>query len=293
MAVFTGTATGHEDLLNKIVTHLTTGLGSQNWTLLRTDSSATSLTKYLQAPGLSGTDEIFVNCMAYKDVAEDIFNLAFYGASNYQSSATVPTEQPNSSPISNNLLWDSSTPYWLIANGRRFILVAKVSTTYQSAYCGLYLPYATSAEMPYPIAIMGSSGVNQRWSANNFSVSGFFDPVINSSYVRHIDGFWLTFGNISNNYYGFRSDVFDHNTWPFSRNWDFGRNQSGGYGLLPVVLHSNYSGGNVYGELEGVYKVSGYSLGAEDIITIDSVQYLVIQSVYRNENRDYAAIKLI
>ena len=32
-------------------------------------------------------------------------------------------------------------PYWFIANGRRFIVIVRVSSVYQSAYAGFILPY--------------------------------------------------------------------------------------------------------------------------------------------------------
>lgn len=291
--VFTGTATGHEDLLDKVVTHLTTGLGTQNWTLLETDTSITNeIHKYLKGPGLSGTDEIFVNIRTYKDIGLDRYNWGIRGAINYNNLNAFDT-QPGVSPSGNMCLWDSSIPYQLIANGRRFILIAKISTTYHGCYCGFYLPYATSSEMPYPIAIMTSAySNNQRWSAGVYTVGGFWDPVAGSSYIRHFDGNWISIENYEARGDGQRSEYHSNCVWPFHWNNEIGVNQDGSYGILPAVIHGNYSGGNVYGELEGVYRVAGFSNAAEDILDIGADQYLVVQSVYRTNNRDYAAIKL-
>lgn len=291
--VFTGIATGHEDLLDKIVTHLTTGLASQNWQVVKSDTSVgNEVHKYLKGPGLSGNDEIFVNIRSFKDVSTDKFNWNIYGAINFNPLNSLTT-QPGISPAGTVSLWDSSIPYWLIANGRRFILIAKVSTTYHGCYCGFYLPYATSAEMPYPMCIMTSSyRYDQRWSAGVYTVGGFWDPVDESSYLRHFDGNWIKIVNYQARGDGQRFEVHDCVTWPYEYDYSIGMSQDGSYGILPVILHANYSSGNVYGELEGVFRVAGFSNAAEDILDIGADQYLVVQSVYRTNNRDYAAIKL-
>ena len=292
--VFTGTATGHEDLLTKVVNHLTTGLGSQNWTLLKLDTTTTVDEKhyYLKGPGLSGADNVHVNIKSYKSVTNDRYNWGICGAINFDTDLTFAT-QPSSSSQGNVSLWDTTTPYWLIANGRRFILIAKISTTYHGCYCGLYLPYATSAEMPYPMAILTSSyASDQRWSAGVYTVGGFWDPVGGSSYLRHFDGVWLAIQNYIARGDGVRDERHDTAVWPFHQDLSIGYNQDGSYGLLPAILHSNYSNGNVFGELEGVYRVSGISNASEDTMTVGADTYLVVQSVYRTNNRDYAALKL-
>lgn len=291
--VFTGTATGHEDLLTKVVNHLTTGLGSQNWTVLKTDTSITDEThKYLKGPGLSATDNIHVNIRTYKSVSNDRFNWAIRGAINFNTLLTF-ANQPSSSPEGYVPLWDSSTPYWLIANGRRFILIAKISTTYQTCYCGFYLPYGTSSEMPYPIAILtAATNSTQRWSSGVYTVGGFWDPVQHSSSLRHFDGAWLSVYNYVVRTDGVRQEYHDTSIWPFHIDTKIGYSQDGTYGLLPAILHSSYSNGNVFGELEGVYRVSGISNAAEDTVTVGADTYLVVQSAYRTNNRDYAAIKL-
>jgi len=293
--VFTGTATGHKDLLSKIRTHLTSGtLGSEVWQSLAYNTGGAEDTLYLKGPGLSGTDEVYVNIRTVTDTGLDMYNWEIAGAVAYNSENSYDL-QPGMSPLGHTLFWDSSIPYWLIVNGRRFILIAKVSTTYHTCYCGLYLPYATSSEMPYPMAIMTSSGGNVakiRWSNGNYRVGGFWDPIDGSSYVRHWNGSWVPMANLQ-----FRDDTtrLDMNVscvWPWEVDYGLGMNIDGQYGILPAVMHSSYGDGNVFGELEGVFFVSGFSQGAEDTITIGGSQYLVVQSVYRTGRRDYAAIKL-
>lgn len=292
--VFTGTATDHKDLLTKVKGHLSSGtLGSQAWTILESTSAAEDCV-YMKGPGLSGTDEIYVNFRTVTDVGQDMYNWEIQGAVAYDSQNSYDF-QPGQSPLGHCLFWDSTIPYWLIVNGRRFILIAKVSTTYQTCYCGLFLPYATSSEMPYPMCIMTSSGGNVakiRWSAGTYQVGGFWDPIDGSSYVRHWNGTWVPMANLQ-----YRTDTTLARysvscVWPWEQDYGFGENIDGKYGLLPSVMHSSYGDGNVLGELEGVYFITGFSEGAEDTITIGGDQYLVVQAAYRTGRNDYAAIKL-
>lgn len=292
--VFTGTATGHTGLLAAIRTHLTNAavMGTEVWVTEKWDSVNKEL--YMRAPGLNGTDRIHVNFKAVENLGTDVFNLQIEGAVAFNTLVSF-TAQPGVSPLGHMYLWDSTIPYWIIANGRRAIIIAKVSTTYQSAFVGFYLPYSTSSEMPYPIAIMTSGGNNSsatRWSAGTYQIGSFWDPIEGSSYIRHWNGSWVSIENLSYRSDTTRSELGISNVWPWEYDYGFGINLDGQYGLLPAVLHSSYGSGNALGELEGVFFVSGFSQGAEDTITVGSDNYLVVQSAYRTGRRDYAAIKL-
>lgn len=48
--------------------------------------------------------------------------------------------------------------YWMVANGRRFVVVIKMSTVYQAIYGGFFLPYAAPTAYPYPLFIGGTRG---------------------------------------------------------------------------------------------------------------------------------------
>lgn len=290
--VFTGTATGHYDLLDQVVGHLTgVGLGAQAWSLLRSEVIGTTQYRWLKGPGLSNTDEIFINLAVGENIATDVFTFYTCGAVAHNPALSW-SGQPGYSPVVTMPVWDSAIPYWLIANGRRFIIISKISTTYQSLYAGFYIPYGTSSEMPYPIAVMSNCGnIGARWSTASWQISGFWDPVQNSSFIRHWDGAWVSIYNFDSRT-DFRQEDTSNVVWPFSSSFSYGRGRDNGYTILPTILHGNYSGVNTYGELEGVYQVSGYSNASEDILDIGSDNYLVVQSVYKTTVRDYAAIKL-
>jgi len=284
--VFTGTATDYADFLEKIIGHLTgAGMGSQAWTLLKTEG----VNRYLRGPGLSGTDSIHINLATYADPANDNFGMWSAAAIGFNTLNSW-ANQPGKSPEVAMPLWDSVIPYWLIANGRRFIIVAKISTVYTSCYCGFILPYATSSEMPYPIVNMSSCNSPKRWSQGDFYISSFWDPTGGSAYLRFWDGAWVSIENFISQ--TTRSELSANAVWPFHSNYGLGTNRDGSYGILPAIIHGAYSSKNIFGELESVFQVSGFSNASEDIITIGADQYLVVQSAYRNSDRDYAAIKL-
>lgn len=306
MPVFTGTAAGHHDLLNKIVAHLTDGvaMGSQAWQLLSsTDPGGVGpgyQLRYLKAPGLAGTDNIYVNLGTWENVGADIYNMTLRGATNYNPAA-LWANQPGVSPEVYLTLWNNSIPYTLVANGRRFILIAKISTIFANAYCGFLLPYATSDEYPYPLFIGGNAPAGYRWSQTGYFVGSPWDPTgtssgygVSCSMLRHYDGQWVYFqnyydasGNRSNN-----SDT-DYNIWPWQY-FDFqhGNNFDGGYTLYQAIVNARQLGGNVYGDLQGVYFVSGFGNASENVITVDGKNYLVTQNTWRTGRSDYAAILL-
>lgn len=308
MAVFTGTASGHVDLLNKIVGHLTDAgaMGSQVWQLLLSRTVAgdpvtqgSMEERYLKGPGLAGADAIYINIRSYQNVGSDYYNWYIRGAINHNAALPFDT-QPGSSPWCTKLLWNSAIPYTLVANGRRFIIIAKVSTTYANTYCGFYLPYATSAEMPYPIFV-GSNGMDsRRWSATNYVLGSFYDPVTNtttfpsttaSAWLRHFDGNWIPVAN----YYdssGSRAERDNCIIWPWQTDYLIGPDRANSYPVLPAILNSSYSGANTYGELQGVYFTPGIGNASENTLAIAGKTYLVTQSSQRTTRRDYAAILL-
>lgn len=298
MAYESGTATSYTDLLAKLITFLTTNAtlvsASQNWTVLNTTTVGTGENSHLlRGPGLAGADEIHVRLYGSSDAANDKYGIGCQGFVSYNSSLAHGS-QPGISAFTGMALWNSSIPYWFVANGRRFIVVAKVSTTYSSLYAGFYLPYATPTEFPYPILVSGSheDATTHRWSQSTHDVGGFWDPSDGNAFLRHNDGTWLTFANYSDSS-GARNNSTANNFYPYNTDLELRENIDGSYCLLPIVTHSNYSSGNVYGELDGVFFTTGYGVASEDTVTVGADTYLIVQSVYRTDRRSYAAIKLV
>lgn len=308
MAWTSGTATDYRDLLAKLRKFLTTDMtpASERWTELRWDQQATTQELILKGPGLSGTDEIYIGIRSYQDASAGWYFWDLQGFIGYNA-ANVFSAQPGA--IDNYApgmsLWNAPIQYWFVANGRRVVVVAKVSTVYEAAYLGFIKPYATPGQYPYPL-LVGGSMTGQR--GRNYSVTSpnhrhFVDPgedVQNNAntacMLRSPSGAWLPF---QNNYYSgtveYRYDGL-RPVWPTNYGYlgNVREAPDGTYVLFPIVLTQNNSSSDhdLFGELDGCYWVSGFNNAAENLITVGGVNHLVVQNVYRTTVRDYWALRL-
>lgn len=293
MAIQTGTATDHKDLLNLLHTFLT-GLVSNPWTANRFTSSDEL---FLQGQGSSGTDEIYCSIKIDESVPSDYFNWRVAGAIGY-SSTNDQANQPGASQLNYMALWDGSIPYWFIANGRRFIVIAKVSTTYHALYMGFILPYATPSEYPYPLFIGGETSFQgKRWSVTDENNRCFWDPGESGSWLYRNDGQWLDWVNFG----GTSTETIrtNRNVMPYVSDADnfrsigTGKPPGGEYPLIPTVLIERSPTEAIMGEFEGVFAVSGFGNASENTVDIGGDDHLVVQNIFRTDRWDYAAIKLV
>lgn len=297
MAWETGTASNNKDLFNKLKTFLTTNAAlvaaNQEWTVNRYTADDELM---LKGTGLTGTDEIYVNLKIAEIPASDIYNIHVKGAAGYVG-ANAWNDQPGQSLTCAISLWNDPIKYWFIANGRRFIIVAKVSTFYVAGYFGLFLPYATPEQYPYPLFIGGNLAYYSNAFANsNYSRADGFnsnywmplaygsaqpdDATAGPSFIYWVDGGWEYFANNRG------TNVIIPVSTTTRDNID------GGYTLIPHQLLTTIPSKSVAGKLDGSFYVSGFSNGAENIITIGADDYLVVQNVMRNGVGDFAAIAL-
>jgi hypothetical protein len=306
MSVSSGTAASYTDLLAKLVTFLTTtGSGNPGWTLLGSNTSSPyTYTEpggggavstivdeyYLEAPGLSGSEQIYINIHAFYDTALGTFNWRMKGATGYNSSATF-FAQPGTSPDTFLHLWNNSIPYTFVANGQRVIVIAQVGTVYETCYLGKFNPVGAPAQYPYPLFIGGTSiTATLPYSNSTPSHHAFFDP--QTAYVYWIDGSWQPFQNHNSA----DSIMAVENVWP----WAFGLssyspsellpNLDGSYPLFRATLEMTTPAGNVLGFLDGVFYAPGTSLASGSTITIAGQTYMAVQDVYRTATNNFAAI---
>jgi hypothetical protein len=295
-----GTAFGSGDVFTFAVT--------PPWTSLRRVSGSEMI---WQGPGNGGLDEIIVGAKTFNDVGTDYYNWRLGGFTAYNAGSAFNQQpgylggasQAQPSPVLT--LWDSSIPYWIIANGRRVIVIAKVSTIYVTAYLGFLSSYMAPGAFPYPLIVggnlafetePGTTGSNWRWSYTGNEMRNFALPFAagmsfdyqSSLQLRKPDGSWRGF-DLSNAEQSFGQ------VWPAayvdqSTAYDWRPNLDGGYPLLPVVLFDHTP--NIYGELEGVFATTGFAQGAENTITINGISHLVVQNVFRNTKADFVAVRL-
>ena len=268
-----------------------------------------------QAPGNGGLDQILVGAMTFSNVGADYYNWQLGGFQGFsagvafinQSGYVGGAGQATPSPVLN--LWNSSTPYWFIANGRRVIVIAKVSTVYVCCYLGFINSYMSPGSFPYPLVVGGSmawdttlsnepgtTDARWRWSYTGQELQNFPKPKTNPlNYqngsplrLRLPTGSWQGFsGSIGDGVFGKVSPycLYDYSYMDIRPNLD------GGYTLFPVVLWDNTP--NQYGELDGVFDVTGFGQSSENTITIAGIQHLVVQNVFRNGKPDYFAVRLV
>lgn len=279
MAFESGTATNYRDLLDKVRLFLTTNAAlvsaGQAWTQLRWTSDATSQELLLRAPGLAGLDEIYCGIRSYQDLAADSFNFACRGYTGYVAGVAFAS-QPGASGERHLSLWNAAIPYWLVANGRRMILAAKVSSRYMWMHLGFITPYARPNQLVYPFLLTGNADLGgYRWSA---CVTNW------STLIRRAENDW----NASFQFWP---------SWPpDSRYLNMGPAPGDVYPLTAILAWE--TGGiagtpkNIYGEIDGLFHVNGQNNPSENIVVVNGVNHLVIQDVANAGVGNYVALRL-
>jgi hypothetical protein len=318
----TGTVTGHLNLLSVLKSFLTSNgslvAAGQQWTALKDETiSSYAMTNpnvsspsggfgptfrdlYLRGPGLAGVDAIHVNIRTYEAPSLGLSNWMIQGATDYEVGQPWH-RQPNNSWYSSNFryltLTNSTIEYWIVADGRRFILACKISGDFYTSHCGFILPYALPSEYPYPLMVSAvTNNINALptdSSMSNFWASDYDYPAM----LRHRDGLWLYSAKLvsiaATPSFGF---------WPWypitsmSSASQLIGHPDGSFVLIPCTLISGHDGGNVYGEADGVFYVPGLSPVvnplSEDTISIGGTDYLVVQNIDKTDRNAYAAIRL-
>lgn len=266
-------------------------LGTQGWEILRKEKDHLAMVK---GKGLAGSDQIFVNMETYFDESADYYNMRLNGADGYDATETI-ANQLNNSPTVYVPLIDTAISYWIVASGRRFIVIAKTSTNFHGCYCGFFLPFATPTQYPQPLVIGGSSATSTaRWSNTTAQTTGFFDPY-DGVKIRKTNGAWASVRNGG-------GEVVFH---PYSasdegasghRAHNIRTDLAGNYLLMPITVVLTTVGSateyGILGELDQCYFVSGFSNAAENIVNDGVYDHLVVQSAYKTGVGDYLALRL-
>ena len=224
--------------------------------------------------------------------------------------------------------WDSGMPYWFSASGRVFKFAVKVGTIYEGGYLGFILPYSSPSKYPYPLAIGGSlsPATGNRTTSWLYSYVGYAHGVYCSPggkslpssatwatlLIRDTAGVWQSFSNrpdvtdASESVYAGTSDVNDTMSGSLRFVWPGGVMQThksyatlpyreclgGGYMLQPCIPVQRSPGKLVYGELDGVYIISGFNNAAENTFTKNSKTHVVFQNTYRSTVQEFWAMTL-
>lgn len=329
MAHETGTATDAEDLFDKLVAFLKTNADlvtagetwSEDWTA---PVGAPNETARVLTGNVPAGDAPKIAMQLVQVPATSQYEVQFNGLTNVLTSAVVPTDHANSSPQVRLLLDNNPMTYWFTANGRRFIVVVKISTVFESAYCGLFLPYALPNTYPYPMYVAASAGLGNNQVSDWRSLSAAhaslalpyrvdgggaaFRPC--TAYCLSPAAQWEEVTVPSSDGSGESSALTSVMVHPFFAGGftsgalnqvgqrlysaDLLRLQVEGPGSVfaahAVTLFRRSPANQVYGILDGVLAVQGRNNAAENEITIGSADYLVVQDTFRTILERYFAV---
>lgn len=243
------------------------------WTVMRYDTASANRELIVRAPGLSGTEQIYTGIYCYQDVNNDYYNIAVAAMKGYVSGNSFLT-QPGISPICGVPTHNTRIDYWMSINGQRLNAALKVGTpVYESFTIGKMNQYGAPTQYPQPLIaggmLVGATATRYSETSHSMPYKG------NRSNMRmnFNDGVWKT--PLCYPWSGWLSTII--------------RPNEPTYGLMPIQL---YDSGNIYGELDGIFHITGFNNVVENTLTIGGKNYVVIQDTYRTGFGDYYALEL-
>lgn len=262
----------HYNLLETIKDFAT----SNGWQSLRYNTTIENRELILKGTGDSGDDSIYLCFYCYQSAANDVYNLAVGVAMGYIPDNAI-TNQPNV-VFSGVPLHNRRIDYWLTLNPQRMAGVLKVGTpVYESFYLGKFLPFAMPHQYPLPMLCAGM--------LNGAPLTRFSDTSHSIPYK----------GNRNNLRMWFNSGEWKTpETWPWNNGDITGEtahfnNMDMAFTLQRITLNDNYG---CYGTLDGIAHITGFDNVVENMITIGTDNYLVVQDVARTGANDYYVMKL-
>ncbi len=277
MAYASGTAANYKDLLSILRTvALANGWVEKEWT--------DGIRLCLKGPGDAGLDEIYVGIEAYESLAAGYYNWELVGAWGYRAGRAL-VDHPRSSKAYRVYaqLWQYEIPYWIVVTGRRIILVAKISGTFQMIHLGLLDPPGTAEQYPYPLFIGGSSNVETYpWSSTTLEAFWSGGYALGGA-LSLPGGQWQSMGH---------AQLTQSCTSVNHAQKDSILNAIDGSYMLEQIMVVDTNKVNIYGEVDGLFRVSGYNNAAESIIIAGGKNYLVVPNIYRATIADFCALRL-
>lgn len=328
MAFESGTATSHIDYWNKLIAFLTTDAellaDDADWPIVWTHPDGAQRGVVLRGKGSTGSENIYVGLSLTLGISTDDHRINIYAMGGIIASAVSMSEHINVSPEMRVWLDSAAMKYWFVANARRFVLIANMSTVYQAGYAGYILPFATPLNYPYPVYVGGSANAQTavtNWRSlsahhahflfSDWNSSGGSDLLRANGYLLDPAAGWRACA--ANSSAGIQigprmyqqTDADGTSRWGISRNPTtanrFGSeairtreidNYGGGMTLTPVCLFQEVTSNQNFGVLDGVYLCPGQGNAAENIIQVGGIDHLVLQNVWRTDVAEYWALAL-
>jgi hypothetical protein len=272
------------------------------------------------AKGNDDAHEIYVGAKVFSDVGGDYYNWRLGGFTGFNSGNTFFNQpgaiEGDSIPSPITTLWNSTIPYWFVANGNRVIMFAKVSSVYASMHLGFLSAYVSPGQWPYPLFVGGNMAFttepavgSARWKFSNtdYGMHSFWRGSVypggagwtaSSGRFRDPGGRW--FGCTYESGYT-DGNNYSASLWPYCTN-DYGllylrENLDGTYPLLPISISSNNGpvlnvDVNTWGEFDGLKATTGQANASENTITEGFLTHVVFQDVYNTAKDAFCALAL-
>jgi hypothetical protein len=229
--------------------------------------------------GISGNDELYVGIKPYYNRAGDYYNLNLQGQVGFAD--TIWSNQVSRMAFSigtHNL----ELEYFITCNAQRIMGAIKMNTNYQHFYLGKVNSYVLPHEWPYPLAVAGTGAESTitRYSGRTGhpyrEIISQNPPLLSLFSTRKPEG-WSNTSLI----YPFAIAAYQTgNNRVYPTTYDLATK----YTLHPAYFY--------YGELEGVYWVSGYNLQAEDTITVGTKTFICLPIATSRAIGDYIALSM-
>lgn len=333
-----------DDAHYQLLAMLKTLAEAVGWTTLRYDTASAERELILHSTGTSGDESIYVGFKCYQSVGADYYNLiaaTFVGYVPASTFETQPGYRGSGVPGHNQAI-----TYFVTASKRRIVGGLKVGTpVYAHFYVGKFLPYARPGEYPSPLIAAGHYDGREarRFSETQWfpykGIRGSSDNGYNDGnlFLRNQAGAWKRVrispfsnaGGTSPSSYALAEPYVGFSTAAqralVPANADPAQPH---YQPQPLVLYELTFGafntarqlyeatGNVFGELDGVYQLSGFNNTAENVMQIGGTElvdqtgmtvleavdaivetegraFVVLQDWTRNNWRDFVAVEMI
>lgn len=309
MTWHTGTATSAKDLLNVLRVNLI----AAGWTITEYTAGVVDYL-YFSCPGRT----TFSFHGSVRTTSDN--NWETRGAMGYDSTLPNPARflnQPNPSPSVFTRLHPSSITYWMAIDATRAIVIAKIGITYRTWHFGVVEAYNTPTQYPVPAYLGSDSNYAGTTGEQNAAIRAFWDPAVGTAYLRDTDGTWRSVANhkpsatLVNNplsgsllesasdpssymvSYSPDSAISDHIApWNTGFSDTYNTVQALRSSLLTPAQLLSYPGA-VWGNLKGVFHLSGFGRTPEQILTIGPDTYMVFPNIQRTGLAAYAAIKRV
>ncbi len=306
---------------------------ANGWTTLRYVGTGAVQELILNSQGLSGTEDIYIGFRTYQSTSSDYYNILVGTFTGYVSGNTFdaqPGVKLSGVPCHNN-----AVTYFITANEQRIAGCFKVGTpVYTHFYAGKMFPYSRPGEFPSPLICAGmfDGAATKRFSDGDFAFPYHGRESGNSSrpsrlWMRDQAGSWrrLSHWPFSNSSSGTDGTIGSHAPANYGYIGGAGGRRAlvpagTNYQPQPILLYDLFTAsgsdfaGNVFGELDGVFQVSGFNNGTEnvlqaggtyvdptglaiadhvaDILTAGGRAFVVLQDVAQTDWRSFIALEM-